>query len=57
MANKYVVHVDVTFSGTLEVEANSAKEAREIIRNRSLTPEDISYFYFLKNKVVDVTKF
>ncbi len=52
----YQVYVDVTFSGTVEVKANSKKEAKEIIKNRSFVPSDIRTYSHVKTSVVEVNE-
>lgn len=52
----YQVYVDVTFSGTIEVKANSKKEAKEIIKSRYFAPSDIRTFSHIKTSVVEVNE-
>lgn len=51
---EYQVSVDTRFSGTMYIEANSAKEAEQIARSKSLVPSDIKNFYHSKTTVVEV---
>ena len=51
---KFTVQVDVTFSGDIEIEAKTKKEAREIARSRYFMPSDVRYFSHIKTSVVEV---
>lgn len=54
MAKKFLIHVDVTLSGYVEVEASNEENARALINNRTFQPYDIKDFYFLDKSIVDV---
>lgn len=41
MAKKFTVYVDMTFSGTMEIEADKISEAKAIARLKSLVPSDL----------------
>ena len=51
---KYSVHLDVTLSGYVEVEANNEEEARQIINNRTFQHYDLHNFYYFSKDIVDV---
>ena len=50
---KFSVHLDVTLSGYVEVEANSVSEAEELVKNKVYNTSDIKYFYWLGNDIVE----
>ena len=54
MAKKFCVHLDVTYSGYVEVEASNEENAKMIINNRIFELCDIRNFYFLDKNIVDV---
>ena len=54
MAKKYSVHLDVTLSGYIEVEASSEENARMLINNRTFQPYDVQNFYYFSKDIVDV---
>ena len=51
---KYSVHLDVTLSGYVEVEANSEEEARRIIEARTYQHYDCRDFYYFSKDIVDI---
>lgn len=51
---KFSVHLDVTLSGYVEVEANSEEEARKIIEARTYQHYDCRDFYYLSKDIVDI---
>lgn len=51
---KFSVHLDVTLSGYVEVEANSEEEARKIIEARTYQHYDCKDFYYFSKEIVDV---
>jgi hypothetical protein len=48
---KFDVKLDVTMSGTIEVEADSQKEAMVIAKNKQFVPSDLRNFYWVGNDV------
>lgn len=54
MAKSYLVHVDVTFSGNIQITANTKKEAKEKAKALAIATQDIENFYHVKTAVVDV---
>ena len=53
---KYLVHIDVTFSGDVEVMADTEHSAGELVKKGILVPSDIRNFYLLDSQVVDIEK-
>ena len=53
---KYLVHVDVTMSGYVEVEADTEECATEIAKGKSYTPSDLKNFYHVSNEIVEVER-
>ena len=51
---KFSVHLDVTLSGYVEVEANSEEEARRIIEARTYQHYDCQDFYYFSKDIVDI---
>ena len=54
MAKKFLVHLDVTLSGYVEVEASNEENARMLINNRTFQPYDVQDFYYFDKSIVDV---
>ena len=54
MAKKFLVHLDVTYSGYVEVEASNEENAKMLVNNRVFEIHDIRDFYFLDKSIVDV---
>ena len=52
----FSVHMDITFSGDIEVTANTEEQARKIAKEITshYTHNDINNFYLLDTEVVDV---
>lgn len=48
---KFDVKLDVTMSGTIEVEANSQQEALVIAQSKQFVPSDLRNFYWVSNDV------
>jgi hypothetical protein len=48
---KFDVKLDVTMSGTIEVEANSPQEAMVIAYSKQFVPSDLRNFYWVGNDV------
>lgn len=55
MTKKYTVYVDMTFSGTMEIEANSISEAKRIAREKYLVPSDLNRYMpsHIRTRVTD----
>ena len=53
---KYLVHVDVTFSGDIEVESYSKESARNEVLGMQFVPSDIRSFYHFGTDIVDVSE-
>lgn len=51
---EFCIHVDVTMSGNVYVNASSEKEAREKVRAMNFTASDLTNFYELNLDIVDV---
>lgn len=49
----FIVTIDVTMSGDLEIEADSEKQARAIAMNKTFIPSDLRFFHFLHNEIYD----
>lgn len=52
----YQIYVDVTFSGLVEIKANSKKEAKELIKTRYFVPGDIRTFSHIRTSNVVVSE-
>ena len=48
---KFDVKLDVTMSGTIEVEANSQQEAIAIAHSKQFVPSDLRNFHWVGNDV------
>ena len=48
---KFDVKLDVTMSGTIEVEANSPQEAIAIAHSKQFVPSDLRNFHWVGNDV------
>ena len=55
MAKKFTVYVDMTFSGTMEIEADKISEAKRIAREKYLVPSDLNRYMpsHIKTRVTD----
>ena len=55
---KFLVKLDVTFSGDVEVEASSQTEAEMVAGNTILVPSDLRnhFFYHFSTDIVEVEK-
>lgn len=53
---KYLVHIDVTFSGNVEITADTEYQAGELAKKGILVPSDIRNFYLFDSQVVDIEK-
>lgn len=51
---KFEVHIDVTMSGQVEIEAKTAEEAEKKAKEMSFVPSDLKNFYWMTTKVVGV---
>lgn len=55
---EYEVQIDVTMSGSLYIDAESEKEAREIVKKRfeNVTASDLRSFSCIHKEIIDVWK-
>lgn len=55
MTKKYTVYVDMTFSGTMEIEADKISEAKAIAREKYLVPSDLNRYMpsHIRTRVTD----
>ena len=51
---KYSVHLDITYSGDVEIEANSEEEAKQIALSKHYQLYEVPYFYYFSSDVVDI---
>lgn len=51
---EFCVHVDVTMSGYVYVNANNEEEARKKVQNKNFTGADLTNFYPLGTDIIDV---
>ena len=51
---KYLVHIDVTFSGDVEVMADTEEQAKALAELSVSVPSDIRNFYLFDKQVVDI---
>ena len=51
---KFLIQVDVTFSGNIEIEANTEAEAKALLKGETFVPSDIKNFWYLNSEVVDI---
>ncbi len=54
--SKFLVHVDVIFSGDVEVDASNESSAKSIAEGKTFLPSDLYNFYFLETNAVNVEK-
>lgn len=54
MAKKYLIHLDVTLSGYVEVEASNEENAKMLISNKEFQPYDVKDFYYFSKDIVDI---
>ena len=43
---KYIVEMDVIFTGNIEIEAKSEAEAKKLAKEKHLYPKDLDDFYY-----------
>lgn len=50
---EYQIFVDVTFSGTMYIEASNKKEAKQKARSKQLVPSDLKNYYHRYTRAIE----